>query len=145
MSDPTPTCGLRFWQGLLLLATLDLAVVGGWGSVRPAYLFALLQQPANDDGLLLCRLLSLLYLLCAWFLVLAAWRPTMYGILAFAALVGRLAMCGVWFWLLESGRTPAAANVLLALLGHDAAWIPVFAGFLLYCWRLPSGGAPGRV
>ena len=79
MIDPTTQRRPRFWQGLLLFAALDALILGGWGTVRPADLFLLLQQPASNDGLLLCRLLGVLYLFHALFLILAAWRPTAFG------------------------------------------------------------------
>ena len=122
--------GSFFWRGLLLVAAADAAVAGGWAAVRPADLFTLFQYPANDDGLLLCRLLGALYLTYALFLALAVYRPAAFGGLTLAPFLGRLILCGVWLWLLGSGRMSAAANALLALLTHDAVWPPVFAGFL---------------
>ena len=121
---------MRLWRGLILLAALDSAVVGGWALARPADLFTLFQQPPNGDGLLLCRLLGVLYLFHALFLVLAARRPATLGGLVLVPLLGRLGLCGVWLWLLASGRMPAASNALLVLAAHDAVWLPVFAGFL---------------
>ncbi len=128
---------MRLWQGLILLAALDSAVVGGWAAVRPTDLFTLFQQPPNDDGLLLCRLLGVLYLCHALFLILAARRPAAFANLVLVPLLGRLVLCGVWLWLLASGRMPAASNALLALLTHDAVWLPVFAGFLWSVRRAP--------
>src|SRR5438874_1395589 len=91
------------WRGLLLLAALDAAAAGAWGVSRPGDLFAMLQQAPSDDGLLLCRLLGLLYLMQAVFLFLAAFRPGFVG-LTLAPLLGRMLLCGLWLWLLGSGR-----------------------------------------
>lgn len=137
MTLGTTQRGLRFWQGLLWLAALDAVVLGGWGVARPADLFTLLQQPPSEDGLLLSRLLGLLYLVHALFLLLAVWRPATLGRLVLVPLLGRLALGGVWLWLLESGRMPTAVDALLVLLAHDLVWTPAFAGFLWSC----RGGA----
>ena len=128
---------MRVWKGLILLAALDSVVAGGWAVARPADLFTLFQQPPNGDGLLLCRLLGVLYLCHALFLVLVARRPATFGGMVLVPLLGRLGLCGVWLWLLASGRMPTASNALLALLAHDAVWPPVFAGFLWSCRRAP--------
>ena len=108
---------MRFWKGLILLAALDSAVVGGWAAVRPADLFTLFQQPPNDDGLLLCRLLGVLYLFHALFLILAAYRSATFGGLVLVPSLGRLGLCGVWLWLAGVGpnagglkRTPRPAD-----------------------------------
>ena len=123
----------RLWQVLLLLAALDAAVSGAWAALRPGDLFALLRLPPTGDGLLLCRLLGLLYLTHAVFLPLAAFVPGCGG-LALAPLLGRLLACGAWLWLLGSaGRVPASAGALLGLLAHDAVWPPLLAAFL---WTL---------
>ncbi len=128
---------MRLWRGLILLAALDSAVVGVWAVARPADLFTLFQQPPNDDCLLLGHLLGVLYVCHALFLVLAAWRPAAFGSLVLVPLLGRLGLFGVWLWLLASGRMPTASNALLALLAHDAVWLPVFAGFLWSCRSAP--------
>jgi hypothetical protein len=116
----------RLWKGLLTLAAVDAAVAGAWAVCRPTDLFALLQQAPSDDGLLLCRLLGLLYLTQAAFLLLAAFLPGRAG-LAWAPLLGRLLSCGLWLWLLGSARFGTTVGVLLA---HDAVWPPLLTAFL---------------
>jgi hypothetical protein len=120
-------------KGLLFFAALDSAAMGALALIYPAVLFHFLRFPANDDGLFLCRLLGVLFLAHAPFLVLAAYRPRVYGGLTLGPLFGRMLSCGVWLWLLGSGRTPADHAALLALLAHDAVWLPIFVGFLWNC------------
>jgi hypothetical protein len=98
--------------------------------ISPSLLFHFLQIPTNNDGLLLCRLLGVLFLAHGPFLFLAARQPRVYGGLTLAPLFGRILSCGVWLWLLGSTRTTADHAALFALLIHDAVWLPLFAGFL---------------
>jgi hypothetical protein len=115
---------------LLLLAALDSAVMGALALIVPSLLFHFLQIPNNNDGLLLCRLLGVLFLAHCPFLFLAARQPRVSGGLTLAPLFGRMLSCGVWLWLLNSDRTPADHATPLVLLIHDAVWLPIFAGFL---------------
>jgi len=130
-------------KALLLLAALDSAATGALALIYPSILFRFLQIPPSADGLLLCRLLGLLFLAHAPFLLLAAHRPHIYGGLTLAPLFGRMLSCGVWLWLLGSGRTPADHAALLVLLVHDAVWLPVFAGFLLASSKSLAPHRPG--
>jgi hypothetical protein len=132
----------RLWMGLLVVCALDTAVTGVWAVLRPGDLFALLQQPPDDDGFLLCRALGLLYVTQALFVILAAFRPRCAG-LALAPLLGRLLACGVWLWLMGSGRMPSAVAALLALLANDALWPPLLAAFLWARRPVTRGAAPG--
>ena len=118
---------------LLLAAALDSAVMGALALIYPSILFHFLLIPANNDGLLLCRLLGVLFLAHGPFLFLAARQPRVYGGLTLAPLFGRMLSCGVWLWLLGSGRTPADHAALLVLLAHDAVWLPIFVDFLWNC------------
>jgi hypothetical protein len=124
-------------KALLLLAALDSAAMGAVALIYPSLLFHFLQIPSNNDGLLLCRLLGVLFLAHGPFLFLAARQPAVYGGLTLAPLFGRMLSCGVWLWLLVSERTHADHAALLVLLVHDAVWLPIFAGFLLglQAWR----------
>jgi hypothetical protein len=115
---------------LLLLAALDSAAMGAVALISPSLLFHFLQIPSNNDGLLLCRLLGVLFLAHGPFLFLAARQPRVYGGLTLAPLFGRILSCGVWLWLLGSERTTADHTALLILLIHDAVWLPIFLGFL---------------
>jgi hypothetical protein len=115
---------------LLLLAALDSAAMGALALIYPFVLFHFLQIAPNSDGLLLGRLLGILFLAHGPFLFLAARQPRVYGGLTLAPLFGRILSCGVWLWLLGSTRTTADHAALFALLVHDAIWLPLFAGFL---------------
>jgi hypothetical protein len=116
---------------LLLLAALDSAAMGAVALISPSLLFHFLHIPSNNDGLLLCRLLGVLFLAHGPFLFLAARQPRLYGGLTLAPLFGRILCCGVWLWLLGSTRTTADHAAIFALLIHDAVWLPLFACFLL--------------
>ncbi len=121
---------------LLLLAALDGAATSAIALASPSILFHFLQIAPNDDGLLLCRLLGFLYLVQAFFLVQVVRQPAIYGGLTLAPLIGRTLSCGVWLWLLGSTRTTADHAALLALLAHDAVWLPIFGGALgLSLWN----------
>jgi hypothetical protein len=121
---------------LLLLAALDSAAMGAAALIYPSLLFHFLQIPPNNDGLLLCRLLGVLFLTHGPFLFLTARQPRVYAGLTLAPLFGRILSCGVWFWLLGSTRTMADHAALWALLVHDAVWLPIFFGCLTF--RAPS-------
>jgi hypothetical protein len=119
------------WQVFLTIAALDVWAVGVWAVLRPDDLFHFLHCPANDDGLVLCRLLGCLNLMYAPCFILAAFRPVGCGGLALAPLVGRMVSVGPWVWLLASGPLSSPANgVLLGLAVHDALW-PLLAAFQL--------------
>jgi hypothetical protein len=117
---------------LLLLAAADSLAAGAWAVLRPGALFALLQTspPAGGDALFLERILGLLLLGQALCLLAAAWRPADCGGLVLVPLAGRLLLCGVWLWLLGTSRVYLPPTPLRGLLLHDAAWVPVFLGFL---------------
>ncbi len=118
---------------LILAAALDSVAMGALALIYPLALFHFLQISPNNDGLLLCRLLGLLFLAHGPFLFLAARQPNIYGGLTLAPLIGRVLSCGVWLRLLGSTRTTADHAALFALLIHDAVWLPIFAPFL---WNL---------
>jgi len=119
----------RPWKILLFVAALDAAVCGAWAVLRPGDLFALLRLPPGDDGLLLWRLVGVLYLMHAVILPAAAFAPG-WGGLALAPLLGRFLLSGLWLWLL--GRPDRAPDVgaLVVLLAHDAVWLPCLGAFL---------------
>lgn len=116
---------------LLVVAALDSAATGALALVYPSLLFYFLQISTNADGLLLCRLLGLVYLAHAPFLILAVRQPGVYGGLPLAPFIGRMLSCGVWLWLLGSERTTANHAALLVLLVHDGVWLPIFIHWLL--------------
>src|SRR5262249_2066860 len=89
---------------LLMLAGLDSLAARAWSALWPASLFELLQRPSLGDFLLLTPALGGLLLFQAGCLLLAGWRPAIYGGLVLLPLAGRLLLCGVWLWLLGSDR-----------------------------------------
>ena len=122
-------------KGVLILGALDSAAMGLVALLYPSMLFRFLQIPSNSDALFLCRLLGVLFIGHAPFLILAARQPGVYGGLTLAPLIGRVLSCGVWLWLLGSTRTTADHAALLVLLAHDAVWLPIFAGCLTFLLR----------
>jgi hypothetical protein len=115
---------------LLLLAAADSLAAGAWAVLRPDALFALLETPAPQDAVFLWRVLGVLLFCQGLCLVPAARDPDGCGGLVIVPLSGRLLLCGVWLWLLGTSRLHLPAAPLGGLLLHDAAWPPVFLGFL---------------
>jgi hypothetical protein len=117
-------------RSLLLVAAADSFAAGAWAVLRPEALFALLGTPASADALSLWRLLGVLLVGQGLCLIPAAWRPADCGGLVLVPLSGRLLLCGAWLWLLGTPRVSLPPAPLRLLLLHDAAWLPVFLGFL---------------
>jgi hypothetical protein len=131
---------------LLLAAAADSLAAGAWAALRPGALFALLQpappEPpfvASGDALFLWQVLGLLLVCQSSCLIAAAWRPADCGGLVIVPLSGRLLLCGVWLWLLGTSRVRLPPEPLRGLLLHDAAWLPVFLGFLWVRRGKPAG------
>jgi hypothetical protein len=122
--------GMFLARILLLLAAADSLAAGAWAVGRPDALFDLLGTPATADARSLWRLLGVLLLGQGLCLIPAAWRPADCGGLVLVPLSGRLLLCGVWLWLLGTPRVSLPPGPLRGLLLHDAAWVPVFLGFL---------------
>ncbi len=164
---------LGLWRGLLLLAALDALAWGLVWVLQPGELCQRLGMearhdawawqlrvprddppsgiPAPRDAPGLWQLLAGLSLVEAAFLALAAWRPRSLGGLAVAPLIGHLLGAALWLWALGTTATfpPERIpfpdrNVLWALAGHDAVWVPILVAFLLARWRRAKPQAAGR-
>ena len=116
-------------KSLLILAALDSVAMGAVALISPSLLFHFLQIPSNNDGLLLCRLLGVLFLAHGPFLFLAARQPRIYGGLTLAAalrpnaVVRRLALAARFH--AHDGRSRRAAGVVdpRRLMASDLHWL----------------------
>jgi hypothetical protein len=132
--------GRSLYRLLLLLAAVDRLGWGLWALLRPEDLFRLLQVPLPegppDDQLLLWKLLSVLALAHAAFLVMLVWQPEAWGPAALVPLLGFALGTGLWLWVAGTDRLQLPSRLPpLLLAAHDAVGLPVCAGFLV-AWYL---------
>jgi hypothetical protein len=138
----------RVVQIALVVGALDCVAYGLYAWFRPEWLFEFLQfatHPPIDweilrvslespDEVLLWRLLGAFFWAHSVILVVAAWRPRRLGSIAWAPLIGRGLMLGLWLWLLGSERVHMARNALWVLVGHDGAVLLLLGMVLTWVW-----------
>jgi hypothetical protein len=131
----------------LILAAGDSLAYGGWIIARPAGLFELFGlapgtklRPEGffgpvEDRRLLWTCLGVALLFQGFCLLAAAVQSARFRSLLFVPLLGRGLLVGLWVWLLASDRLLLPREPLLALLAHDAVWLPG----LVVCLTLSRG------
>jgi hypothetical protein len=139
--------GRWVYRLLLLLAGLDRLGWGLWALLRTRAPFDVLHVPLPEgpphDQLLLWRLLGVLALAHAAFLVILVWQPEACGPAALVPLLGFALGAGLWLWVAGTDRLQLPSRLPpLLLAGHEAVWLLVCAGFLIAWqrWRRRTGG-----
>jgi hypothetical protein len=141
--------GRSLYRLLFLLAALDRLGWGLWALLRTRDVFALLQLPLPEapphDQLLLWKLLGVLALADAAFLVILLGRPESWGSAGLVPLLGFALGTGLWLWVAGTDRLALPSRVPpLLLAAHDAVWLPGCAWFLVAWqrWRARASGPP---
>jgi hypothetical protein len=138
-SRGSPLPGRRLFRLLFLLAALDRLGWGLWAVLRSRDVFSLLHaalpEAPPSDQLLLWRLLGVLALADAAFLVILVWRPESFGSAVVVPLLGFALGTGLWLWVYGAARLQLPSRwPPLLLAAHEAVWLPGCVWFLV-AWQ----------
>jgi hypothetical protein len=138
--------GRSLYRLLFLLAALDRLGWGLWAVLRPGDMFGLLHIPLPEgpphDQLLLWKVLGVLALAHAAFLVILVGWPEAGGPAVLVPLLGFALGTGLWLWVAGTDRLTLPSRVPpLLLAAHDAVWLPGCAWFLV-AWQRRQTKSP---